>query len=92
MRDVISGEYLLLTIEQFCNILPGDGDEMVAPSQAINWENSPIRNSPVRGEKGADPRHRNGLLIALLEKSIHVIRNKSHYVLTIGLPLIVVLF
>ncbi|EGI57130.1 hypothetical protein G5I_14600 [Acromyrmex echinatior] len=71
MRDVISGEYLLLTIEQFCNILPGDGDEMVAPSQAINWENSPIRNSPVRGEKGADPRHRNGLLIALLEKSIH---------------------
>ncbi|KYQ57071.1 hypothetical protein ALC60_04059 [Trachymyrmex zeteki] len=24
MRDVISGEYLPLTIEQFCNILPGD--------------------------------------------------------------------
>ena len=57
MRDVISGEYLPLTIEHFCNILPGDGDEMVAPSQAINWENSPIR--PVRSEKGADSRHRN---------------------------------
>jgi len=71
MRDVISGEYLPLTIEQFCNILPGDGDEIVAPSQAINWENSPIRF--VRGEKGADSRHRNGLLIALLEKSMHVI-------------------
>ncbi|KYM97519.1 hypothetical protein ALC62_11813 [Cyphomyrmex costatus] len=68
MRDVISGEYLPLTIEQFCNILPGDGDEMVAPSQAINRENSPIR--PVRGEKGADSRHRNGLVITL-EKSTH---------------------
>lgn len=43
MRDVISGEYLPLTIGQFCNILLDDGDEIVAPSQAINRESSPTR-------------------------------------------------
>ncbi|KYN16920.1 hypothetical protein ALC57_10789 [Trachymyrmex cornetzi] len=58
MRDMISGEYLPLTIEQFCNILPGDSDEMVAPSQAINSENSPIRKSNLT--RATTPDHRFG--------------------------------
>lgn len=45
MRDMISGEYLPLTIGQFCNILPDDGDEIVAPLQAINRENPPTRGA-----------------------------------------------
>lgn len=69
MRDVISGEYLPLTIGQFCNILPDDGDEIVAPSQAINPEYSPTRRA-VWGEKGADSHRRNGPVIVLHAREI----------------------
>lgn len=58
MRDVISGEYLPLTIGQFRNILPDNGDEIVAPSQAINRGSSPTRPARAGRKKGADSRHR----------------------------------
>lgn len=70
MRDVISGEYLPLTIGQFCNILPDNGDEIVAPLRVINRESS-LPLARVCGEKGEDsPRRRNGPVIALHAREI----------------------
>ncbi|TGZ40337.1 Uncharacterized protein DBV15_10528 [Temnothorax longispinosus] len=82
MRDVISGEYLPLTIGQFCNILPDDGDEIVAPLRAINRIYIiELSHSSRRAKKARIRRHRNGPVIALHAREIDARNSRRRWIM-----------